>query len=88
MVGGTKVAKSRDHIGEYDTFVSNICWKCSHYHRHVNCTAFSEEFSIPPEIWNGDNDHTKPYPGDNGIQFEPKPPRQVKPRAQIIEPGE
>ena len=32
------------------------------------CKAFPE--SIPNEIAYGDNDHTKPFPGDNGIQFE------------------
>jgi len=34
----------------------------------VVCSAFSK--GIPAEIAYGDNDHTKPYPGDNGIQFE------------------
>jgi hypothetical protein len=34
---------------------------------HV-CDAFPD--GIPDEIWRGDNNHTKPYQGDNGIQFE------------------
>ena len=32
------------------------------------CTAFPN--GIPDEIWRGENKHTKPYPGDHGIQFE------------------
>ena len=32
------------------------------------CKAFPD--GIPYEITYGDNDHTKPYPGDHGIQFE------------------
>jgi len=34
----------------------------------VNCRAFPE--GIPFEIAYGDNDHTTPYEGDGGIQFE------------------
>ena len=33
------------------------------------CKAFPQ--GIPPEIGYGDNDHTEPYPNDNGIQYEP-----------------
>ncbi len=32
------------------------------------CTAFPD--GIPEEITYGTNDHTKPFPGDHGIQFE------------------
>ena len=55
--------------------------KCKHYigvnnfsseieadERNV-CAAFKN--GIPFEIAYGDNLHTKPYKGDNGIQFEP-----------------
>jgi len=34
----------------------------------VACEAFPE--GIPDEIAYGDNDHTSPFTGDNGIQFE------------------
>jgi hypothetical protein len=33
---------------------------------HV-CDAFPD--GIPEEIWRGDNNHTKPYPGDNGRTY-------------------
>jgi hypothetical protein len=32
------------------------------------CTAFPK--GIPRAIAWGNNDHTKPYPGDHGIQYE------------------
>ena len=57
------------------------CWtrNCKHFigvsqpdgtemtERHV-CKAFPD--MIPSEIAYGDNSHTEPYPGDNGIQYE------------------
>lgn len=57
---------------------SPTCVYCKHlrqaildeYRFHNTCTAFPD--GIPDEIWRGDDDHTKPYPGDKGIQFERK----------------
>ncbi len=53
---------------------SEICGWCKHHDtsfEHPNrCKAFKQ---IPLEIWEGKNDHTKPYPGDNGIIFQRKP---------------
>ncbi len=46
---------------------SSVCSKCKHLRELWSCKAFDE---IPLEIWNGENDHTEPYPGDHGIQFE------------------
>lgn len=40
----------------------------------VVCAAFPE--GIPDEIAYGDNPHTKPYPGDRGIQYEKSPEEQ------------
>jgi hypothetical protein len=49
---------------------SPICSLCKHVDpkQKRKCKAFDE---IPLEIWLGEVDHTEPYPGDNGIQFEP-----------------
>jgi len=57
------------------------CWtrKCKHYLGVIqpdgtemtetnNCEAFPD--GIPDAIAYGDDNHTKPFPGDNGIQFE------------------
>lgn len=52
--------------------ISVVCWKCKHLDvtkERKGCPAFPN--GIPLEIWMGDNPHTEPYPGDNGIRFEP-----------------
>jgi len=36
------------------------------------CEAFGDK-PIPNEIGMNEFDHTKPYPGDNGLRFEPNP---------------
>jgi len=61
----------------------NICLICNNYkgtrlieigdeveENFINfCSAFND--GIPYEILTGENDHTKPYKGDNGITFDP-----------------
>jgi len=49
------------------------CLKCKHYNTSDlngnTCTAYPD--GIPVEIMSDMIDHREPYPGDNGIQFEP-----------------
>jgi len=45
------------------------CTRCAHYRLFGECAAFPK--GIPDPIFAGEHDHTQPYPGDNGIRFEP-----------------
>ena len=48
------------------------CILCANYRSDkygLVCEAYPN--GIPNAIINGEHDHTKPYPGDNGIRFEP-----------------
>ena len=58
--------------GHDELVYSPVCVFCVHLHddKHRECDAFDQ---IPLAIWNGDNPHTSPYPGDRGIQFERRP---------------
>ena len=47
------------------------CRKCKHLNKdNVSCAAFPDV--IPQDILAAVFDHRKPFPGDNGIMFEPK----------------
>lgn len=46
------------------------CATCKHFLTYWVCDAFPN--GIPPEVITGEHDHaTTPYPGDNGIMYEP-----------------
>jgi hypothetical protein len=50
------------------------CFDCRHLYpgergKPMRCKAFPER--IPSQIGLNEHDHHKPYPGDNGIRFEP-----------------
>lgn len=59
---------------EFKQILYSHCVTCEHFdstagvREKKRCAAFPD--GIPDEIWRGDNDHTAPYPGDHGIQFE------------------
>jgi len=44
------------------------CDSCKRARANDICDAFPD--GIPEDILTGKNNHTKPYPGDHGIQFE------------------
>lgn len=57
----------------YISRFSSVCTRCQHLALDPNttlqtCKAFPS--GVPEEIWGGSNDHTKPYKGDRGIQFQ------------------
>lgn len=50
-----------------------ICLRCKHLIEDENlfrCAAFMD--GIPFAITSSEHDHHEPFPGDHGIQFEPK----------------
>jgi len=50
-----------------------LCKQCRHWSEldfsGYKCKAFPN--GIPEEIITSEHDHRKPYPGDNGIRYEP-----------------
>lgn len=53
----------------YISIEKNICNQCIHIRKGgITCDAFPT--GIPEVILTGEFQHTKPFPGDGGIQFE------------------
>lgn len=51
---------------------SQQCQTCvEHLTGYGICRAFPD--GIPPEIATGEHDHTKPFPGDQGIRYKQAP---------------
>ncbi len=48
------------------------CYDCIHFlgAEAGRCDAFPDQ--IPEKIWSGKSPHRDPFPGDRGIQFEPR----------------
>lgn len=67
---GRKITPVDDREFNIEEF-SPTCFWCKHLinddKKKRKCWAFEK---IPLEIWNGDNDHTKAYPGDRGVRFK------------------
>lgn len=51
------------------------CLTCKNYQYANKCNAFEK---IPNEIILGKNDHSKPFPGDHGIQYQPLDTEEAK----------
>jgi len=49
--------------------VDPLCLTCRRYIMDRKCSAFPDE--IPADIWEGANNHRKPFPGDGGLTFAP-----------------
>ncbi len=47
------------------------CFGCKYFRaaKYGICDAFPDQ--IPLEIWSGKVQHNKPFPGDQGIRFQP-----------------
>ena len=64
-------------VGHEVTLYSPVCTYCKHATGFRSCEAFGDG-EIPLPIWDGENDHTAPYPGDNGIRFERGTPKILR----------
>lgn len=56
--------------GHDDPIYSPVCTYCVHLLSGMDRTCKAFPKGIPEVIWRGLNDHTRPYSGDQGIQFK------------------
>lgn len=66
---------------------SPMCFGCTRFDARnpdvLSCTAFPD--GIPEPIILSVRDHRKPYPGDNGLQFDPKAPADAAYAADLFD---
>ena len=57
-------------VGNQNSVIVPQCNGCKHFYIYsATCSAFT--VAIPMVILSNEHDHRQPYPGDNGIQYEP-----------------
>lgn len=66
---GTKAFQKLEAEYAYHLFGRVQCVECRHQNEGPTCTAFPD--GIPKTLIDDIYDHRTPYPGDNGIMFEP-----------------
>lgn len=82
------VTSKEEETSRMTTIDPPICFTCKHLHDpdtypHLKCAAFPD--GIPKQILYHDADHRKPYPGDQGIRFEPVGKNDKKRRPTVDE---
>jgi len=74
-----------DGPDEEDKFylLSPVCFFCARLpvDEERVCPAFPD--GIPTQIWYGKYDHKNPFPGDHGLQFKSKTPKEDEARDYI-----
>lgn len=68
------------------TYISSLCFICKHFTGFLEGTEIISEIpvcrafpkGIPGKFTSKEDEHTKPEPGDGGIQFEPTDEEQYR----------
>lgn len=63
-----------------ETIVHSQCGDCAHFYADGICDAFPD--AIPVKLVLNQHDHRHPYPGDNGIRWQPRTPADKHPLDQ------
>lgn len=69
---------------EYEMEAITQCESCKYWTGTSICAAFPEG-SIPHDILFNLYDHRKPFPGDHGIQWEPKIKKDGTPEIHLFD---